>query len=76
MSANEAILLEKLRQLPPEKVTEVEDFVDFLAGKARREAALERLRALRERVPETEIRDAEMQDIVSAVRAVRAERRA
>jgi hypothetical protein len=76
MSANEAKLLEKLRQLPPEKVTEVEDFVDFLAGKARRQAALDRLRALRERVPGTEIGEDEMQEIVAAVRAVRAERRA
>ena len=29
-SQNEQALLEKLKQLPPERVAEVEDFVDFL----------------------------------------------
>lgn len=29
-SHNEQPILEKLRQLPPERVAEVEDFVDFL----------------------------------------------
>jgi uncharacterized protein YaaN involved in tellurite resistance len=29
-SASEQRLLEKIRQLPPEKVVEVEDFIDFL----------------------------------------------
>ena len=29
-AAQEEVLLEKIRALPPEKVTEVEDFVDFL----------------------------------------------
>ena len=32
-------LIEKLDQLPPERVSEVEDFVDFLASKTRRRAA-------------------------------------
>lgn len=32
-------LIEKLEKLPPERVAEVEDFVDFLASKARRRAA-------------------------------------
>ena len=27
---NEAVLLDKIRELPPDKVAEVEDFVDFL----------------------------------------------
>ena len=27
---NEQVILEKLKQLPPERVAEVEDFVDFL----------------------------------------------
>jgi hypothetical protein len=32
-------LIEKLDQLPPKRVAEVEDFVDFLANKTRRRAA-------------------------------------
>ncbi|MDX2216524.1 MAG: DUF2281 domain-containing protein [Oculatellaceae cyanobacterium bins.114] len=30
-SVSEQRLLEKIRQLPPEKLAEVEDFIDFLA---------------------------------------------
>ena len=36
-SHNEQVILEKLKQLPPERVAEVEDFVDFL--RARGEAS-------------------------------------
>ena len=32
-SANEQALLEKLKALPPERVAEVEDFVDFLRAR-------------------------------------------
>jgi hypothetical protein len=30
MSASEQVLIEKIRQLPPQRLAEVEDFVDFL----------------------------------------------
>ena len=30
MNATEQILIEKIKQLPPRRLTEVEDFVDFL----------------------------------------------
>lgn len=30
MATNEKALLEKIRRLPPEKIKEVEDFVDFI----------------------------------------------
>ena len=30
MSANEQALIDKIRQLPPQRLAEVEDFVDFL----------------------------------------------
>ncbi len=43
MSARETKLLEKLKQLPPEKLDEVESFVDFLTSRSRREAAFDRL---------------------------------
>ena len=38
----EQLLLEKLKALPPERRAEVEDFVDFLAAKARKQAAFDR----------------------------------
>lgn len=30
MSATEKVLIEKIRQLPPQRLAELEDFVDFL----------------------------------------------
>ena len=39
-------LLEKIQALPPERLGEVEDFVDFLSAKSRRLAALDRLLAI------------------------------
>ena len=30
MSATEQVLIDKIRQLPPQRLAEVEDFVDFL----------------------------------------------
>ena len=36
----EQTILEKLRQLPPERLAEVEDFVDFLAHRQEEERAL------------------------------------
>jgi hypothetical protein len=33
MSASEQVLIEKIRQLPPQRLAEVEDFVDFLRSR-------------------------------------------
>jgi hypothetical protein len=33
MSATERVLIEKIRQLPPQRLAEVEDFVDFLRAR-------------------------------------------
>ena len=33
MSATEQLLIEKIRQLPPQRLAEVEDFVDFLRAR-------------------------------------------
>jgi hypothetical protein len=33
MSANEQALIDKIRQLPPQRLAEVEDFVDFLRAR-------------------------------------------
>jgi hypothetical protein len=72
----EETILRKLKQLSPERLAEVEDFVEFLAAKERREQAIARLRALRQRQPPEEITDQEMQEIVAEVKAYRAEKRA
>ncbi len=33
MAANEQLLIEKIKQLPPQRLAEVEDFVDFLRAR-------------------------------------------
>jgi Protein of unknown function (DUF2281) len=38
MSTAEQTLIEKIKALPPERLTEVEDFVDFLVAKERGDA--------------------------------------
>jgi hypothetical protein len=68
-------LIEKIRALPAERVSEVEDFVDFLSRKVRREDALDRLLSV---VPALEAAGAEKlteDDINAEVQAVRLRRR-
>lgn len=43
MTATEQALFEKIRQLPPQRLAEVEDFVDFLRTREERERAGKRL---------------------------------
>lgn len=43
MTAIEAQLIERLKKLPPERVAEVVDFVEFLASREERAAAAQRL---------------------------------
>jgi len=76
MSANEMKLLEKLRQLPVEKLIEVEDFVDFLANKARRQAAFDRLLAIAPALQAAGVEPMSDEEVVALVKEVRAERRA
>jgi hypothetical protein len=76
MSAAELKLLEKLKQLPPEKLIEVEDFVDFLANRARREAAFERLLALAPALEAAGVKPMHDAEVAALVKEVRAERRA
>ena len=76
MSANEAKLLEKLRQLPVEKLIEVEDFVDFLANKARRQSAFDRLLAIAPALEAAGVAPMSDEEVVALVKEVRAERRA
>jgi Protein of unknown function (DUF2281) len=43
MAAIEQALIEKLQQLPPQRLAEVKDFVEFLTAREARAAAGERL---------------------------------
>ena len=68
-------LLDKIKALPPERMSQVADFVEFLATQDRRRAAGETLRKTWECMPKEEITEEIEQEIVEAVRAVRTERR-
>ena len=45
-AAGKQSLISKIRTLSPQQVAEVEDFVEFLAAKTRKLAALDRLLAI------------------------------
>jgi hypothetical protein len=66
------MLLEKLQALPPERLGEVEDFIDFLSAKSKRLAALDRLLAIAPLLAaddEPPMTEDEIQAEVDAVRA-------
>ena len=74
-AAVEQSLISKIRTLSPQQVAEVEDFVEFLAAKARKRAALDRLLAL---APALEAAGSALmseEEIAAEVEAARAERR-
>lgn len=73
---NAQALIEKIQALPPERLGEVEDFVDFLAGKTRRLAALDRLLAIAPALEEASVPPMTEDEIQAEVDAVRAARRA
>lgn len=76
MSSNEQTLFEKLKALPPQQRAEVEDFMDFLAAKARKRAAMDRLLAIAPALEAAGIEPLTEVEIGSEIKAVRAERRA
>jgi hypothetical protein len=75
MPSDKQALIDKIQALPAEQIAEVEDFVDFLAGKTRRLEAVDRLLAI---VPALEAAGAPRlteEEIGAEVKAVRAARR-
>jgi hypothetical protein len=67
-------LIEKLNQLPPKRMAEVEDFVDFLASKMRRRAAQAILEGVA-RAAKAGSKPMSMDEIQAEVNAVRRARR-
>ena len=77
MSASaDAELIEKLSALPPEQRAEVEDFVDFLATRGKKQAALERLLAIAPALEAAGVVPLTEEEIDAEIKAARAERRA
>ena len=72
----EQSLMSKIRTLSPKQVAEVEDFVEFLAAKAKKRAALDRLLAIAPALQAAGAEDISEDEIAAEIDAARAERRA
>lgn len=69
-------LAEKIASLPPERVAEVELFVDFLITRAERKAAFDRFLAIAPAMEAAGVPPMSEDEIMAEIRAVRAERQA
>ena len=76
MAMSDELLIEKLKRLPPEKRAEVEDFVEFLATKSRRLAAIDRLLSIAPALEAAGVPPMTEEEIAAEIKAARAERRA
>jgi len=71
----EQSLMSKIRTLSAQQVAEVEDFVEFLAAKAIKSAAFDRLLAIAPALEAAGAAPMSEAEIVAEVKAARAERR-
>jgi hypothetical protein len=79
MAAIEPTLIQKLQKLPPQRLAEVADFVEFLAAREERAAAGERLGASLAKLDALNLpplSDEEIAAEIAAAREQRAARRA
>lgn len=76
MTAIEAQLIERLKKLPPARMAEVVDFVEFLAAKEERAAAGQRLGAMLARLDALDLPPISEEEIAGEIEAARRERRA
>ncbi len=72
----EQALLSKIRSLSPQQVAEVEDFVEFLSAKSKKNAALDRLLAIAPALEAAGQVPMSEDEIAAEIAAARAERRA
>ncbi len=75
MTAIETNLLEKLKRLPPSRVAEVVDFVDFLAAREERAAAAQRLTEALAKLDTLNLPPISEADVAAEVQAARRQRR-
>lgn len=75
-TTSEQELISKIKTLSPQQVAQVEDFVEFLAAKARKRSAMERLLAIAPALEAAGAPPITEEDIEAEVQAVRAQRRA
>ncbi len=76
MTPSESDLLDKLRKLPPARVAEVIDFVDFLSAREERAAAARRLSDAMARLDALNLSPISDDEVEQEVQAARRERRA
>jgi len=72
----EQSLMSKIRTLSPQQVAEVEGFVEFLATKASKRAALDRLLSIAPALQVAGAEEISEDEVAAEVDAARAERRA
>jgi len=72
----EQSLMSKIRTLTPQQLAEVEDFVEFLAAKASKRSALDRLLAIAPALEAAGAAPMNEDEIAAEIDAARAERRA
>ncbi len=75
MSATEETLIEKIKTLSPQQLAEVEDFVEFLASKASRRTALDRLPAIAPALEAAGMAPMSEEELAAEIKAARSERR-
>jgi hypothetical protein len=76
MSMTDQVLIETLKSLPAQQRAEVEDFVEFLAAKAKKRAAWDRLLAIAPALEAAGVQPMSEEEVAAEVKAARAERRA
>jgi hypothetical protein len=76
MSMTDQVLLETLKSLPAEQRAEVEDFVEFLAAKAKKRAAWDRLLAIAPALEAAGVEPMSEEEVAAEIKAARTERRA
>lgn len=74
-ATTEQLLISKLRTLSPQQIAEVEDFVEFLADKARKRAAFDRLLAIAPALEAAGVAPMTEEEIAVEVQVARDERR-
>lgn len=76
MTTIEAQLMERLRKLPPERVAEVVDFVEFLASREERTAAARRLTDGLAKLDALKLPQLSEDEVEAEIQAARREQRA
>lgn len=74
-AASEQALISRIRTLTPRQIAQVEEFVDFLAAKAKRRAALDRLLAVAPALEAAGVEPLTDEQVAAEIEAARSTRR-